>query len=61
VAFNDRGFLKSFPKNESVDSYVSTKKCGEHGRARVSQHLMTLYRVHMCAYRRTLRHCPVSN
>jgi hypothetical protein len=62
VAFNDRGYLKSFPKNESVDSYVSTKKCGEHGRARVSETTDdALYRVHMCAYLRTPRHCPVSN
>ncbi len=33
VAFNNKGFLKAFPYNETVDSYISKENCGAHGKA----------------------------
>lgn len=28
VAFNNKGFLKAFPRNDSVDTYISKTHCG---------------------------------
>lgn len=36
VAFNNKGFLKTFPHNETVDTYISRTSCGEHGKANVT-------------------------
>lgn len=36
VAFNSAGFLKAYPMNESVDTYISLTNCGVHGPADVT-------------------------
>lgn len=36
VAFNNKGFLKAFPRNESVDTYISKTHCGIHGKANLT-------------------------
>ena len=37
VAFNNKGFLKAFPRNESVDTYLSMTHCGIHGKANLTE------------------------
>ncbi|GAB5033180.1 Hypothetical protein NocV09_01201330 [Nannochloropsis oceanica] len=37
VAFNNKGFLKAFPRNESVDTYISKTHCGVHGKANLTE------------------------
>ncbi len=31
------GYLKAFPRNETVDSYISKTSCGTHGKANITE------------------------
>lgn len=35
--FNSAGYLKAFPRNASVDSYISKNSCGVHGKANITE------------------------
>lgn len=37
IGFNNAGFLKAFPRNESIDSYISKTRCGIHGKANITE------------------------